>query len=96
MTVSWSTFASEGDILSLRSAVSVIGSMLVQHCVCIFRLDLRIPGPEWVSICASIIYLEAWRSPCCSEEYLGEVERGLSLVKSEMEEDGVEAAAEAR
>ena len=32
----------------------------------------------------------------CSEEHLGEVERTLSLVKSEMEEEGVDMAVEVR
>ena len=33
-------------------SVSLIGSMLVQHSLCIFPLDLRIPGLEQVLICA--------------------------------------------
>ena len=33
-------------------SVSLIGSMLVQHSLCILPLDLRIPGPEQVLICA--------------------------------------------
>ena len=75
-------------------SVSLIGSMLVQDSLCIFPLDLRIPGPEQVLICA---YNLRWGLAfVCREEYLGEVERRLSLVKSEMEEEGVDAAVEVR
>ena len=38
--------------LQLKESVSLIGSMLVQDSLCIFPLDLRIPGPEQVLICA--------------------------------------------
>ena len=60
--------------------------MLVQHSLCIFPLDLRIPGPEQLLICA--YNLRRGLAFVCREEYLGEVERRLSLVKSEMEEEG--------